>query len=161
MGCAMVVDVSPWIVATTLGCVRSIPDRVQRDHLAPRCVNRLDPRSDPLQNFCQQQTETAEIDDQNRITWRGEACQRSLDTCPRGPVHEERPAVPGPEDRAIERHDFVHIGGHFGIELAEKVGGHRPQNARMGIDGTRPHQQALGRVDLTEVGVRHEGPPHF
>ena len=121
-----------------------------RHDLAPGGLYDMDHRADALQYLLKQQTEPAEIDHQHPVTRRDQADQRRFDCGARGPVDQHRPAIGGAEHRAIQRHDLIHIGGHFGIELTQQIGRHGAKHARMGVDRAGPHQQPLRRIDLAE-----------
>jgi hypothetical protein len=122
-----------------------------RHHLAPRGIHRFISRADARQNLLQQQTKPAEIDHQRAFTGRNKADQRGFNACPGRAIHQHGPGVGRAKHRAVQRHHLVHVAGHFRVELAQHVGTHRAQHAWVGVDWARSHQQALGRINLTEI----------
>jgi len=128
--------------------LEGVLDGIQFDDLAPGRADGFDPGPDPRQDLAQQQAEAAEVHHQHRLSRRHQRHQRRLDPGPGGAIDQEGLLILRAEDRPIQRHDLVHVRGHLRIELAQQVGGHGAQHARMGIDRARAHQQALRRIDL-------------
>ena len=102
-------------------------------------------------NFAQQVTKAAKDRHQHLIARANGGDQNGFNPRAGGAVHQHRPAVFGAEHAAIERHHLVHVVCHGRIVLADQLARHGAQHARVGVDRARPHQQALGRVDLRKV----------
>ena len=64
--------------------------------------------------------------------------QHGLDPGPRGAVDQERPAVGGLEDPAVQRHGLGHVGGERRVELAEQRHRHGAQHAGSALTGPGP-----------------------
>lgn len=106
--------------------------------------------AEPAQDFGEQQAEAPEVDDQHAVARGDQRDQGSLDTGARSAIDQKRPAILGAEQRPVQRHHLVHVGGHFRVELAEQIGRHRAQHARMRIDRARTHQQPLRGIEFAE-----------
>ncbi len=130
-------------------------DLVRSEYLAPGRLDGMHLRPTAASNFAQQVAETTKDRHQHFIARPYGGEQNRLDAGARGAVDQQRPAVFGAEYAAIERHHLVHVVGHRRIVLADQLGRHGAQHARIGVDRPRPHQQALRRVDLCELGDIH------
>ena len=144
----MVVEVSPWARATTLGRMsltassivsgaKTVPHSVSiESHLAARAFGDL----------AQEMAEATEHGDQHPVARRDQRDQNRLDSGPRGAVDQERPAIGGLEQPPQERHGFVHVGGEGRVELAQQRHGHGAQHAGIGVDRPRAQQKPGWRI---------------
>ena len=132
----------------TFNCILNL---VRREHLAPRHLNGMHLRAAAAGNFAQQMTKAAKDRHQHLISRANGGDQDGFNSRAGGAVHQHRPAVLGAEHPAIERHHLVHVVGHGRIVLANQLARHGAQHARVGVDRARPHQQALGRIDLRKL----------
>lgn len=125
-------------------------NRAQRQHFAPRRVHGVHLGAEAAQDFGEQQAEAAEVEHQHAVAGADQRHQRGFDAGACGAIDQKRPAVVGAEQWTVQRHHLVHVGGHFRIELAQQIGCHRAQHARMRIDRARAHQQALRWIEFAE-----------
>ena len=138
-------------------------DRIRLEHPAPVGLDGDHVGADPLRNLFQEMAETPKHRDQHAVAGREDRGQAGLDAGARRAVDQKRPMVARAENAPVERHDIVHVGGEFGVELAEHGGRHGAQDARIDVDGARPHQQPRRWVERTDrrdfVWLNHITPP--
>lgn len=108
----------------------------------------------------QQVPEPPEDEHQHPVARFQQGDQRGLDPRPRRPVHEHGRVVAGAEHLPVQRLRLAHVRRHRGVVLPDEGGRHGPQDPRVGVDGTRPHQQSRRRVHgLHRLTLRSGHPP--
>jgi hypothetical protein len=140
-------------------------DRLGREHLAPRDLDRVHLGTAAGGDLLQQVPETAEDRHQHAVAGLQQRHQRRLDAGAGGAVDEEGLRVLRAEDGAVQLHRLVHGGGHERVELADQLRGHGPQHPRVDGDRARAHEQPgrhvqLGRGSRVHQAVLSSWRPH-
>ena len=105
----------------------------------------------------QQVAEAAEDRHEDLVAGLDQRHQRGFDCGTGGAIDQHGPAVLRLEHAAVERRSLGHEVAELRVELAEELGRHSPQHARVGVDRAGPHQQPGQGVEFGNAGRGHTG----
>ena len=95
-------------------------DPARLEHRPPLRLDGAHIRPAALRDLAEEMTEAPEDRDQHPVPGGEQGDHGRLDSGPGGPVHEERPAVVGAKDLAVQRHHLVHVRGERRVELPRR-----------------------------------------
>ena len=117
-------------------------------HGAPVALEQRDVRAAALEDFRQQVAEAAERRDQHLVAGADRRGQHGLEAAARRRIDDVRLVVLRLENLARHLHRLVHQLREFRVKLADDVGAHCAQHARVCLDRAGRHQHARGGIDL-------------